>query len=144
MRAPRKALSWLEQRRGYLGASSKEGAILARAAKKVPILSYRDSEFFGAHAEIAPSCCFDIIRNNIKPSSSAPVESEIRKIKHGVLQKRGKLTRVDITAEKINDYYDGRLRILDEKEEENFKSSLERSAVVDECERDKDNSLEFS
>ncbi|KAK0157204.1 hypothetical protein PV328_011753 [Microctonus aethiopoides] len=59
------------------------------------------------------------IENNIESSSSAPVESEIRKIKHGVLEKKGKLTRVDVTVEKIIDYYDGRLRILHTSDEEN-------------------------
>ncbi|KAK0161661.1 hypothetical protein PV327_008080 [Microctonus hyperodae] len=61
------------------------------------------------------------IENNVKPSSSAPVESEIRKIKHGVLEKKGKIARVDVTVEKIIDYYDGRLRILNTSNGENIK-----------------------
>ena len=50
--------------------------------------------------------------SHIRPSSSASVECEIKKIKNNVLEKKGKTTRIDKTVEKIINYYDGRLRNL--------------------------------
>lgn len=48
----------------------------------------------------------------IRPSSSASVECEIKKLKHSVLNGKGKKYRVDKTVDLIIKYYDGRLRIL--------------------------------
>lgn len=50
--------------------------------------------------------------HNVDPSSRASVECEIRKIKHNVLEKKGKYARVDVTVEKIIKYYDAKLRFL--------------------------------
>lgn len=60
---------------------------------------------------------------NFQPSSSASVESEIRKIKRGVLHGKGKFNRVDVTVEELLDYYDGRMRIFSETEQKHHNDS---------------------
>lgn len=65
------------------------------------------------------TCIFKIVFGDqieMNPSSSASVENEIRKIKIGLLGRNGKNTRVDVTALKFIKYYDGRFRILCDKD----------------------------
>lgn len=60
---------------------------------------------------------------NVKPRSSASVECEIKKVKNGVLKNKGKTMRVDLSVEKIVNYYDGKLRILGNEEDKNKKAT---------------------
>ncbi|XP_057654394.1 uncharacterized protein LOC130903369 [Diorhabda carinulata] len=51
-------------------------------------------------------------RTIIRPTSSASVECEIRKVKHNALNGQCKTLRIDRSVELIIKYYDGKLRIL--------------------------------
>lgn len=56
---------------------------------------------------------------NVEANSSASVECEIRKVKRGVLNSKGKTLRVDVSVTKIIKYYDGKLRFLKNCDESN-------------------------
>lgn len=68
---------------------------------------------------------------NVRPSTSASVECEIKKIKNGLLKKKGKTFRVDHTVQKIVMYYDGKLRVVGTSNDE--KNELISDNISDSC-----------
>lgn len=65
------------------------------------------------------SCMFNnkFGNNFVKPNSSATVESQIRKVKHGVLEGKGTRLRIDEVVEKLMRYDDGLMRIVSDSDD---------------------------